>query len=71
MPNAKGLKLFPEYVRPIHGVGRGYCSPRMSYTQKNLETRIYQDYGSPEDIFPYSIDEDFIDLTGSLNYFVP
>ena len=42
------------------------------YIEKNLEIqRILQDYGSPEDILPYSIDEGFIDLTGSLNYFVP
>ena len=26
---------------------------------------------SPDDIYPYSIDEGFIDLTSSLNYFIP
>ena len=33
--------------------------------------RIFQNYGSPDDIYPYSIDEGFIDLTSSLNYFIP
>ena len=33
--------------------------------------RIFQNYGSPDDIYPYSIDEGFIDLTSSLNYFMP
>ena len=33
--------------------------------------RVFQNFGGPEDIFPYSIDEGFIDLTSSLNYFVP
>ena len=32
--------------------------------------RVFQDYGSPNEIHPYSIDEGFIDLTTSLNYFV-
>lgn len=32
---------------------------------------IFQNYGSPNDIYPYSIDEGFIDLSSSLNYFVP
>ena len=32
---------------------------------------FFQNYGSPDDIYPYSIDEGFIDLTSSLNYFVP
>ena len=42
------------------------------YIEKNIEIQgILQNYGSPEDILPYSIDEGFIDLTGSLNYFVP
>ncbi len=32
--------------------------------------RVFQDYGIPNEIYLYSIDEDFIDLTTSLNYFV-
>ena len=47
--------------------------PRMDkYIAVNMEIQgIFQDYGSPDDIYPYSIDEGFIDLTSSLNYFVP
>lgn len=46
--------------------------PRMDmYIEKNLEIQhIFQDYASIEDILPYSIDEGFIDLTSSLNYFI-
>lgn len=41
------------------------------YIEKNIEIqRILQNYGSLEDILPYSIDEGFIDLTSSLNYFI-
>ncbi|MCE2547170.1 DNA polymerase, partial [Enterococcus faecalis] len=39
--------------------------------EKNIDIQhIFQDYAAPEDILPYSIDEGFIDLTSSLNYFV-
>lgn len=46
--------------------------PRMDlYIQKNLEIQnVFQNYADPTDILPYSIDEGFIDLTSSLNYFV-
>lgn len=41
------------------------------YIEKNIEIQhIFQDYASPADILPYSIDEGFIDLTSSLNYFI-
>ena len=75
--NAKrqGIEITPEYVQYIEEWAKVtfIVPPRMSlYIEKNLEIqRILQDYGSPEDILPYSIDEGFIDLTGSLNYFVP
>ena len=47
--------------------------PRMDkYISVNMEIQgIFQNYGSPNDIYPYSIDEGFIDLSSSLNYFVP
>lgn len=42
------------------------------YVSVNMEIQgIFQNYGSPNDIYPYSIDEGFIDLSSSLNYFVP
>lgn len=47
--------------------------PRMDfYIEKNREIQqIFLNYASRDDIFPYSIDEGFIDLTSSLNYFIP
>lgn len=74
--NAKrqGLVITPEYVRYIEKWAKVtfIVPPRMSlYIEKNIEIqRILQNYGSPEDILPYSIDEGFIDLTSSLNYFI-
>ena len=42
------------------------------YIKKNIQIQhIFQNYASVEDILPYSIDEGFIDLTSSLNYFIP
>ncbi|WP_392461910.1 Y-family DNA polymerase [Streptococcus parasuis] len=75
--NAKrqGIEITSEYVQFVEEWAKVtfIVPPRMSlYIEKNLEIqRILQNYGSPEDILPYSIDEGFIDLTGSLNYFVP
>ena len=62
----QGLPTTPAYVSYI-------VPPRMDrYIEKNLEIQhIFQDYASREDIHPYSIDEGFIDLTSSLNYFIP
>lgn len=75
--NAKkqGLRTDPAYVRFIEDWARVtvIVPPRMDkYIAVNMEIqRIFQNYGSPDDIYPYSIDEGFIDLTSSLNYFVP
>ena len=46
--------------------------PRMDlYIKKNIQIQhIFQNYASVDDILPYSIDEGFIDLTSSLNYFI-
>ena len=42
-----------------------------TYIAVNMEIqKIFQDFAAPDDIYPYSIDEGFIDLTSSLNYFV-
>ena len=41
------------------------------YIEKNIQIlNVLKDYVPDEDIHPYSIDEGFIDLTQSLNYFV-
>ena len=47
--------------------------PRMSlYIEENLKIqKVFQNYAPKDEILPYSIDESFLDLTGSLNYFVP
>ena len=74
--NAKrqGLRTDPEYVRYIEEWAKStlIVPPRMDeYISVNMEIqRIFQNYGSPDDIYPYSIDEGFIDLTSSLNYFI-
>lgn len=46
--------------------------PRMAlYIQENIKIqKIFQNFASPSEICPYSIDEAFIDLTTSINYFV-
>lgn len=62
------VRYVEEWAKHTHMV-----SPRMDlYIQKNLELQsIFQEFASPEDILNYSIDESFIDLTSSLNYFIP
>ena len=72
--NAKrqGLPTTSEYVTFIEEWAKNtfIVPPRMDlYIEKNIEIQhIFQDYASPADILPYSIDEGFIDLTSSLNY---
>lgn len=74
--NAKkqGLPTDSEYVRYIEEWAKVtfIVPPRMDeYIAVNMEIQqVFQNYGSPDDIYPYSIDEGFIDLTSSLNYFV-
>ena len=73
--NKQGLPTNPEYVQYIESWARAtfIVSPWMDlYIEKNMEIQhIFQNYASAEDILPYSIDEGFIDLTSSLNYFIP
>lgn len=70
----QGLPTDSDYVRYIEEWAKVtfIVPPRMDmYIEKNLEIQhIFQDYASIEDILPYSIDEGFIDLTSSLNYFI-
>ena len=74
--NAKKQRLptDPDFVRYIEEWAKTtfIVPPRMDkYIEVNMEIqRVFQDYGSPNEIYPYSIDEGFIDLTTSLNYFV-
>ena len=75
--NAKkqGLPTTIDYVRFIEEWAKStvIVPPRMdTYIAVNMEIqKIFQDFAAPDDIYPYSIDEGFIDLTSSLNYFVP
>lgn len=74
--NAKRLNLptNPAYVRFIEAWARAtiIVPPRMDeYIKQNMLIQdIFKNYASPDDILPYSIDEGFIDLTSSLNYFI-
>lgn len=71
----QGLPTTPEFVQYIEEWAKitVIVPPRMDlYIEKNMDIQhIFQNYASVEDILPYSIDEGFIDLTSSLNYFVP
>lgn len=70
----QGIDVTPKYKSFIeHWAKRTLIvPPRMDrYIEKNLEIQhIFQNYAAPNDIYPYSIDEGFIDLTSSLNYFI-
>ena len=48
-----------------------FVPPRMGlYIERNLEIQsVLRDYAPSQYVFPYSIDEAFVDLTGSLSYF--
>lgn len=75
--NAKrqGIEITPDYIFYIeHWAKRTLIvPPRMDlYIKKNIIIQnILQNYVSHKDILPYSIDEGFVDLTSSLNYFIP
>lgn len=67
------LPTDPEYVHFIESWARKtlIVPPRMSlYIEKNMIIqKILETYSPKEEILPYSIDEAFIDLTRSLDYF--
>lgn len=69
------IKINSEYVNFIEKWAERtlIVPPRMAfYIKENLKIqKIFQNYAPKNDIHPYSIDEGFIDLTGSLNYFIP
>lgn len=74
--NAKrnGLPITPDYIRYVeYWAKRSYIvPPRMElYIEKNIVIqKIFEDFAGRDEIFPYSIDEGFLDLTTSLDYFV-
>lgn len=71
----QGLPTDPSFVSYIESWAKRtlIVPPRMNaYIQVNMEIqKVFQEFAAPDDIFPYSIDEGFIDLTSSLNYFIP
>ncbi len=63
-----------QYVRLQSKIGRRWrisLPPRMSILRWICKIARLFKFRWARDIFPYSIDEGFIDLTSSLNYFVP
>ena len=75
--NAKNQKLdiTKEYIDYVEKWAKKtlIVPPRMSlYIEENLKIqKVFQNFAPKDEILPYSIDESFLDLTGSLNYFVP
>lgn len=71
----QNIEITEDYVNYIEKWAKRtlIVPPRMAvYIEENLKIqKIFQNYAPREDILPYSIDEGFIDLTKSLNYFVP
>lgn len=71
----QNIEITKSYVNFIEKWAKNtlIVPPRMAlYIEENLKIqKIFQNYAPREDILPYSIDEGFIDLTNSLNYFVP
>ncbi|MDO5028104.1 MAG: Y-family DNA polymerase [Bacillota bacterium] len=71
----KGIRITRDLVAYIEDWAAKtlIVPPRMAlYIEENLKIQeIFKNYAPEEDIHPYSIDEGFIDLTKSLNYFVP
>ena len=69
----QGLTITPQFIEFIEywAARTIFASPRMGlYIDVNLKIqKILQDYAPEEEIYPYSIDEGFIDLTRSLAYF--
>ena len=71
----QGIEVTPRYKSFIENWARRtiIVPPRMDlYIEKNIEIQhIFQEFAAPNDILPYSIDEGFINLTTSLDYFIP
>lgn len=69
-----GIEPTPKLISFIEHWARRtlIVPPRMDrYIEKNIEIQsVFQEFASVEDILPYSIDEGFIDLTSSLDYFI-
>lgn len=71
----EGWKVTTDFVNYIESWAKHtlIVSPRMDrYIEKNLQIQhIFHEFASPKDILTYSIDESFLDLSSSINYFIP
>lgn len=70
----QGLEVTRDYVNYIEDWAEKtlIVPPRMAlYIEENLKIlKVLQNFASDEEICPYSIDEGFLDLTSSLDYFI-
>ena len=70
----QNIRITKEYVRYIEdwAAKTFIVPPRMAlYIEENLKIqKVLQNFASDKEIYPYSIDEAFVDLTSSLDYFI-
>jgi len=71
----QNIEITPNYINHVEKWAKNtlIVPPRMAlYIEENLKIqKVFQNYAPSIDIHPYSIDEGFIDLTKSLDYFIP
>lgn len=69
-----GIEITREYVDHIEKWASStlIVPPRMAlYIEENIKIqKIFQNFAPPSHIYPYSIDEGFLDLSGTLDYFI-
>lgn len=70
----QNTQITKEYVKYIEDWASKtfIVSPHMAlYIEENLKIKkVLQNFATDNEIYPYSIDEGFVDLTGSLDYFI-
>lgn len=70
----QNIPITKDYVNYIKTWAKNtlIVPPRMAfYIEENLKIqKVFENFASVDEIYPYSIDEGFLDLTSSLNYFV-
>lgn len=70
----QNIPITKDYVNYIETWAKNtlIVPPRMAfYIEENLKIqKVFENFTSVDEIYPYSIDEGFLDLTSSLNYFV-
>ena len=70
----QNIRITKEYVRYIEdwAAKTFIVPPRMAlYIEENLKIqKVLQDFATDNEIYPYSIDEGFVDLTSSIDYFI-